>query len=380
MTLPIGSFDPDKLPQGVYGQDELGEVLQNPSAAKYRSLFAGRFPGAVAGTSAGDPSNVGGPLGFIVNLVAQFMSGVANEDPANITKPDDLLSRISGFFTLPALANAALQAVLIPLSHLLAWIVGGDPEDWDTLEELRDNLIPALIRLPLRILGQLFSTGSAAELDSTTANTLLGSIPIIGDVAKVVQGITTGLSGAFATAAGLVGLRWNQVDAHEDSITDLQDKTQALEGVIGYGCRYMSSSPGITTSPEVMPFNTQVGPAVGVTLLSGGRFQLDSKGLWRMEAQTYFQTAKLCPPRCFMDIVIRAPGGAEFTRLKAMASTDDGVTVTNVMPVVVPAAGYTAEVQAWTSAIPLLGGNLRSIAGGFTNTRFSVFKISDETS
>ena len=271
------------------------------------------------------------------------------------------------------------KIIMTPLAHLLAWILGGSVQDWDTLEELRDNLIPALIRLPLRILGKLFSTGAAEELDSTTANTLLGSIPIIGDVAKVVQGITTGLSGAFATAAGLVGLRWNQVDAHEDSITDLQDKTQALEGVIGYGCRYMSLSPGITTSPEMMPFNTQVGPMVGVTV-DGWRFVLGSKGLWRFEAQTYFQTAKLCPPRCFMDIVIRTPGGAEFARLKAMGSTDDGLTLTNVMPVVIPTAGYTAEVQAWTSSIPLVGGNLRSISGGLGTTRFSVFKISEETS
>lgn len=272
------------------------------------------------------------------------------------------------------------KIIMTPLAHLLAWILGGSVQDWDELSELRDNLIPALIRLPLRILGQLFSTGSASELDSETSSTLLSSIPIIGDVAKVVQGITTGLTGVFATAAGLVGLRWEQVNSHEDAITDLQDKTQALEGVIGYGCRYMSSSPGVTTSAEVMPFNSQVGPAVGVTLLSGGRFRLDSKGLWRMEAQTYFGTAKLCPPRCFMDIVIRDAGGSEFTRLKAMASTDDGVTVTNVMPVVIPSAGYTAEVQAWTSSIPLVGGNLRSIIGGLTTTRFSVFKISDETS
>lgn len=190
MTLPIGSFDPDNLPQGVYGQDELGEVLQNSSAPKYRSLFAGRFPGAVAGTSAGDPSNVGGPLGFIVNLVAQFMSGVANEDPANITKPDDLLSRISGFFTLPALANAALQAVLIPLSHLLAWIVGGEPKDWDTLEELRDNLIPALIRLPIRIIVNI-----------------LGSVPIIGGIIEEDFAAWLGVTNANATAAAVTANR-----------------------------------------------------------------------------------------------------------------------------------------------------------------------------
>ena len=197
---------------------------------------------------------------------------------------------------------------------------------------------------------------------------------------KIVTGVTAGLLPIFKTAAELMSLRWAQVDGHESSIGDLQDKTQKLEGVIGYGCRYMSSSPGVTTSPTVMPFDTQIGPAVGVTLQSGGRYRLDSKGLWRFEAQTFFQTANLAPPRCFMDIVIRNPSGAEFARLKAMGSTDQGLTITNVMPVVIPAAGYTVEVQAWTSSLPIVGASWRSIVGGLGTTRFSVFKISSETS
>lgn len=197
---------------------------------------------------------------------------------------------------------------------------------------------------------------------------------------KIVTGVAAGLLPIFATAAELMSLRWAQVDGHESSIGDLQDKTQKLEGVIGYGCRYMSSSPGVNTSPAVMPFDTQVGPAVGVTLQSGGRYRLDSKGLWRFEAQTYFATAPLAPPRCFMDIVIRTPGGAEFARLKAMGSTDQGLTITNVMPVAIPTAGYTVEVQAWTSGLPLFNSSWRSISGGLGNTRFSVFKISTETS
>lgn len=197
---------------------------------------------------------------------------------------------------------------------------------------------------------------------------------------SVVTGVTTGLTGALSTLASLVNMRWTQVDNHDTAITDLQDKTQALEGVIGYGCRYMSTGAGVQTSPATLNFDTQVGPALGVTLLSGGKYRLNSKGLWRFESQVIFNDSKWSPPRCYMDIVIKDTSGNEFARLKALAVSDAPITVTNVMPVVIPAAGYTAEVQAWTSSLPLIGAAWRTIGSGLSYTRFSVFKISSETS
>ncbi|AZS12305.1 minor tail protein [Gordonia phage Phabuloso] len=66
---------------------------------------------------------------------------------------------------LGALVSGTVRdIVMTPLSVLLSWIAGGDPEDWDTLEEIRDDLLPALIRLPLKILVQL-----------------VGNIPVVGD-------------------------------------------------------------------------------------------------------------------------------------------------------------------------------------------------------
>ena len=59
-----------------------------------------------------------------------------------------------------------VNAVIIPpLAQLLAWILGGSAKDWDTIEEIQANLIPALIRLPIRIIVDL-----------------LGNVPIIGGV------------------------------------------------------------------------------------------------------------------------------------------------------------------------------------------------------
>lgn len=203
---------------------------------------------------------------------------------------------------------------------------------------------------------------------------------MLGFLGKLFSGITTGLTGAAAAIAEGMANLFGRVDSAETDIVDLQDRAQVLEGVIGYGCRYMSTSPGVTTSAAVMPFDTQVGPVVGVTLQSGGKFRLDSKGLWRLESQVRFWGAALAPPRVYMDIVVRNSGGTEIARIRAMGSTDDEVTLTNVMPVVIPSSGCTAEVQAWTSGIPVVGGNWRGIGGGYSTTRFSAFKISDETS
>lgn len=260
---------------------------------------------------------------------------------------------IEGTLAGSPIGTGVLGIVNKMAAKLTSQVANADPADIRTASDLQP-LVPGFFDLPLQ---DLFA-------------------PLLNALNGVGGGV---LGGALSGIADLFSGRWAQVDDHEDAIGDLQDKTQVLEGVIGYGCRYMSSSPGVNTSASVMPFNTQVGPAVGVDLIGGGRFQLKSKGLWRLEAQCYFQTASLAPPRCYMDIVVRTPGGSEFARLKAMGSTDQGLTVTNVMPVVVPAADYTVEVQAWTSGLPLIGGSWRSIGGGLGTTRFSVFKISDET-
>lgn len=66
--------------------------------------------------------------------------------------------------SLEELWERLLDAILIaPFAWLLALILGGDAEDWDTLDEIQANLLPALIRLPLKILVQL-----------------IGGIPVVG--------------------------------------------------------------------------------------------------------------------------------------------------------------------------------------------------------
>lgn len=80
-----------------------------------------------------------------------------------------------------------LNAIIIaPFAWLLALILGGEPEDWDTLEELRDNLIPALIRLPIRIIVDI-----------------LGNVPIIGGIIEEDFSAWLRSTNASATAAAV---------------------------------------------------------------------------------------------------------------------------------------------------------------------------------
>ena len=197
-------------------------------------------------------------------------------------------------------------------------------------------------------------------------------------VVGVVTGIATGLTGEWGESALLVALRWAQADRHELQIGDLQDKTQVLEGIIGHASFWMPTSPGTTTSITRMPFTAQSGPLVGVQSLGDGRLRLLSRGSWDINAQVEFWGGLLMPPGTYMRILVRDPSGAPFFYRDAKASTSDNVTVTNVANVVVPASGYTVEVEAWTDSIPI-GGTTRGIRGGLNTTGLYVRKVSSET-
>lgn len=232
-------------------------------------------------------------------------------------------------------------------------------------------------------------TKVATSLPQTWVSGLVDALGNLGDwITHLVDQLITslGLTSAgslFDRIANLASGFSGWFDDSQDqasAIADLQDVTQTLEGVVGYASRYMSTGAGVQTSPTTLNFDVKKGPSEGVTLLSGGRFRLDSKGLWRFEAQVKFNDSKWSPPRCYMDIVIRDPSGVEVGRLEAMNTSDAPLTITNVMPYVIPTAGYTVEVQAWTSSLPLIGAAWRTIGSGLQQTNFSVFKISSETS
>lgn len=193
-----------------------------------------------------------------------------------------------------------------------------------------------------------------------------------------LQGIATGVFDFLDDIADLFQLRWDQVDQQGEDIQDLQDKTTNMTLSTGQATAYMTSSPGTTTSPTVMPFNTPTRPPKNVTFMGSGKWRLDIPGEWDITAQVEFYGGSLMPPGTHMQIIVRTPGGAVYDGVTAHADSDSNITVTNVTSTQIPTAGYTVEVRAWTDKIPILGGSFRGIRGGYSTTRLMMRKFEME--
>ena len=262
---------------------------------------------------------------------------------------------IEGTLAGSPIGTGALGIVNKMAAKLTSQVANADPADIRTASDLQP-LVPGFFDLPLQ---DLFA-------------------PLLNALNGVGGGV---LGGALSGIADLFSTRWGQVDSIDGAVQDLQDKTQELEGIIGHASAYMTASPGTTTSATRMPFTTQAGPLVGVESLGDGRWRLLSKGSWDISAQVEFWGGALMPPGTFMRIVTRDPSGGVYHRRAAKASSSDNVTLTNVTNIVVPTAGYTVEVEAWTSALlGVPGATFRGISGGFETTGLYIRKVSQETS
>ena len=188
------------------------------------------------------------------------------------------------------------------------------------------------------------------------------------------NGFLGGVFGRITEAATLQGMRWNQVDDHDETIIDLQDKTQELLDVVGYGCSYMNTttSTDFKGTKKKMAFATQVGPIVGCTM-DGYGYVLGSQGLWRADLQMTFDVYAIGVKDIDMDIRVYAPDGSLFDQQLFPDNTGSRVSRTNVYSFIVPSAGY--KVYAYAQCA--LG---RKILGGTGRSGFYVTKISGETS
>ena len=187
------------------------------------------------------------------------------------------------------------------------------------------------------------------------------------------NGFVGGIFSRIVEATTLQGMRWGQIDDHEETIVDLQDKTQELLDVVGYGCSYMNTttSTDFKGTKKKMAFSTQVGRLVGCTM-DGYGYVLGSKGLWRADLQMTFDVYAIGVKDLDMDIRVYAPDGSLYDQQLFPDSTGSRAARTNVYSFIVPSAGYKVYAYAQCAlGRQMLGGNGRS--------GFYVTKISGET-
>lgn len=253
--------------------------------------------------------------------------------------------------------------IMRPLDRLLSGLLGTEPGSFDTVEELVQDLIPAIIRKVLGGLGDLLGGGSSGAGSSVDVD-LLDKIPLLADVAKAIRGITTGLTGDLLSGA--------------ESIQDLQDKTQALEGVIGYHAAYMPEGSGTTPVGDwkFLQFTATVGPHVGTSVAPDGGITLHSKGLWRSDVQVYFSWETTLPV-VEVEIIVYDEFGAEYAkrsfRTKTGTGGDSYESVGVNFTFAVPRSGFRVRVRARSA------GLAREILTGLRYTSFTVNKWSSES-
>ncbi|MFE5789533.1 hypothetical protein [Rhodococcus erythropolis] len=196
--------------------------------------------------------------------------------------------------------------------------------------------------------------------------------------AESVRGNLLGnLLGGFANVPAAV--------SNAPEIRDLQDATQKLEGIIGYGSYVASQNLFLSIDQDVagarvQSFDRQVGPSVGVTMVKDPALankivqRMDSKGLWQVLAQTRAQnTGFTGSEKVYQDIVVKAPNGTEYYRrsLDENEGSDGKISMLGNVFFTIPAAGYMVHIE-------LFSGKWRWFYGGSQWTGLSLLKHSSE--
>lgn len=163
----------------------------------------------------------------------------------------------------------------------------------------------------------------------------------------------------------------NQIDQQSQELAELQDQNQKLLGVIGYG--HATPSSELKTNGFSrwlrLSMDKQVGPMVGMHI-NDGRIHLESKGLFFIQCQS---THDWYGVRDKVQVSLRVfdPQGNLHAEKTSVEDSSTQATVTVLMPVTVPSAGYYLEVH-------VAGALGRTVFPGQTKTFLSVDKRSQE--
>lgn len=158
----------------------------------------------------------------------------------------------------------------------------------------------------------------------------------------------------------------------QTELAGLQDRTQELEGVIGYAHAYANGGFSLSLGSVKYPMSNPIGRVVGATMTNGS-FVLGSKGLWVADGQATFDIYRVGVKKISVTLKVFAPGGSLHFQRTALTTTEEEFTHSVHMPFTVPSAGYYVEL--WVNAA--VG---RGVYGGSEWNGLSVSKISTETS
>lgn len=196
--------------------------------------------------------------------------------------------------------------VIPPFAHLLAWLLDDEVEEWDTIDEIKSNLIPALLRRPLELLGILLDDFTGGEPDDVVAEGITFGASLLAKLfapaQSLMDAIFSGYTGTVSSGATVSDL--------SSTMSSVDSRITALEGggvQLLYGT---SSTVDLTVHPitgdpwypsEVKVWMWQGGytPGTGGT---GGQF-----------AARAFTTSHLESLGVSLDafeVVVGAPGGA----------------------------------------------------------------------
>ena len=172
---------------------------------------------------------------------------------------------------------------------------------------------------------------------------------LLGNLLGGFFGVMTGI---FTGAVSIIP-SWFPSGAHQfaqqirDGQRDLNDRTDLLSPLLDY-CS-VSSDPGSgehRVSNNRFPFNYQIGPSQGVTIMGDGRIRLDDKGLWDLRAMIT-ASWKVTNDQIQVFLRVLKPDGglhSVYSEQGYYMKTSNNVTMTLVSSVVVPEPGYFVDM------------------------------------
>ncbi|AOE44304.1 minor tail protein [Gordonia phage Eyre] len=153
--------------------------------------------------------------------------------------------------------------IIAPFAWLIAFIAGGDESDWDTLDEIQANLLPALVRRVLGPLGRFIDTGADDEIDGDLGdklNPIRTAATGVNDLADNIRNAVTGgvaagignIAEAFDAVASLFGIADNAEKIAMAAQQQLQDITNETNtpGWSGYAWSQVFSGADGTPLPS----------------------------------------------------------------------------------------------------------------------------------